>query len=69
MGNILLFSDYVRAIDNEGANHIADSDRDSFLLEEGLDLLASYRAIQDRGMRFKVKALVEMIAKNQHGEG
>ena len=65
-GKILSFADYLRASDEEKRESV-DSDRDSFLLEEGLDLLANYRSIHDRAMRMKIKALVEMIARNQAG--
>ncbi len=63
-GKILSFADYMRAIDEDGEN-VPDVSRDEFLLDEGLELLASYRSIHDRAMRLKIKALVEMIASNQ----
>ena len=64
IGKVLSFADYMGATDVH-SKELPDCNRDAFLLEEGLGLLASYRSIHDRVMRLKIKALVEMIARSQ----
>ena len=63
-GKVLWFSDHVRAPE-ERLCEARDRNRDAFLSEEGLELLATYRSIDDRTMRLKIKTLVEMIARHQ----
>ena len=38
-------------------------DHETFLVEEGLDLLAAYRSISDKALRLSLKAMVETMAK------
>ena len=38
---------------------------DRFLINEGLELLASYRSIKDRAVRIKLKEMIESAAKVQ----
>lgn len=44
------------------------SDRETFLLEEGLELLARYRKIGDPQMRLVIRQLVDRIAEGQTRE-
>lgn len=37
---------------------------DSFLIDEGLGLLAAYRSIPDAATRLKLKALIEAVARS-----
>ena len=45
----------------QGEDHCQAEDR--FLIDEGLDLLAAYRAINDDGVRHAIRTLVEALAK------
>ena len=63
-GKIVSLADYLGASIDTFINTPEPND-DLFLLDEGLELLASYRSITDRGMRLKIMSLVQLIAENQ----
>jgi hypothetical protein len=37
---------------------------ETFLLEEGLDVLAAYRSIEDKAVRLSLKALIEAMSRS-----
>ena len=43
--------------------HDSDVSHETFLLEEGLDVLAAYRSIEDKAVRLSLKSLIEAMSK------
>lgn len=61
--NIISLAEHLRAVRDAQAEPSQPSAGEIILLEEGLDLLAAYRSIADRKMRFLLKALVHSVAE------
>ena len=67
MNDVIEFGDYARLPrrKSEEAGLLSET----FLLEEGLDLLASYRSIADPKIRMSLKNLVENVAASRKRRG
>jgi hypothetical protein len=63
-GDIVAIADFLATSHEPAVGSGADV-WDTFLRDEGLELLANYRAIQDGELRRKIRALVEMVARDQ----
>lgn len=65
MADVIMLADHL-SVPSPSAD--AGTSHEEFLINEGLDLLAAYRAIKDRNVRLSIKRLVEDLARRDAAE-